>query len=409
MFILIQPVIAVFVSVAILLVGHGVQLTVVPLFAAELGWSMSQIGYIGSTYFCGFIVGCVVVPRLVARVGHVRVLAVLAACATSALLALAITKLFEAWLLGRFFTGCAIAGIYVVIENWLNERTTRETRGVVLAIYTMLTLIAICAGQLLIGLTSSNDLLVMVGAFLLCTGAIPVLLTRAPAPQPAPPMGFKLKAVYQEAHVAVIGAFVAGLVTAGFWVLGPLVAQTQGLEMSQIGMFMAVTLLGGTIFQIPAGKLSDKVDRRWVILGLSMIAAGVCMSSMLFATPDPRLTYLFMFLYGGSTFPLYALCLAHANDNTELSLMEVGSVILLVNSAGAVLGPIVVSQVMTHYSGGLFAFSAVVLIVFCFWCAWRLQVHRTNRNYFERFQNLPKTSQTVLTSPTPTNASDPGS
>lgn len=391
-----KPVAAIFLSVAILLSGHGLQLTLVPLYADQLGWTTVEIGYTGSAYFMGFILGCLVVPKLVARVGHIRILAVLSAGATSALLLLAILTYLEVWLVGRLITGCAMAGIYVVIENWLNESATRDTRGTILGIYTMLTLIAICVGQQLISVPTTTDHLVMTGAVLLAVGVIPVLLTQSPAPQPPPVPGFKLKEVYREAHVAVIGAFMAGLVTAGFWVLGPLVARAQGLALEQIGIFMAATLLGGAIWQIPAGKLSDRIDRRWVILLLAAIAVAVCVSAMLFAEQSVLLTYLFMFLFGGATFPLYALCLAHANDNTALSLMEVGSVILMVNSAGAMLGPIAIAWVMRYYSGGLFAFSAVVLSVFCLWCLWRLTIHHTARKFYEPFSNIPKTSQTIM-------------
>ncbi|MCB1647064.1 MAG: MFS transporter, partial [Pseudomonadales bacterium] len=160
----IASVTALLLSVGILLVGHGLQLTLVPLFAANLGWAPEKIGYLGSAYFLGFVLGCLSVPRLVASVGHIRVFAVLVASATAALLALGVLENFSFWLCCRLVTGWAFAGLYMVIESWLNEKTSGEYRGSVLSVYTIITLLGICAGQMLIGLDIPRTQLIMLGA-----------------------------------------------------------------------------------------------------------------------------------------------------------------------------------------------------------------------------------------------------
>ena len=228
MTVLFLPLLTLFLSLVILLTGHGVQLTVLPLLAAEMGWSPTVIGQIGSAYFTGFILGCLTVPRLVAAVGHIRVFGVLTSAATAALLVLPLVPEVAAWAVARILTGWSIAGLYMVIESWLNDRTDRENRGLVLSVYAVLTLLAISLGQLLIGLDIGYPHLIVIGAILLTLGSIPVGLTRGPAPSPIPSAGFRFREVYRASHVAVVAAAVGGVATSSYWVLGPIVASKLG-------------------------------------------------------------------------------------------------------------------------------------------------------------------------------------
>jgi MFS family permease len=387
---------ALLLSVFILLVGHGLQLTLAPLMAQGLGWSTSLIGYTGSSYFLGFVIGCLTVPRLVSQVGHVRVFTVLAASATSALLLLGLFDRFEVWMVARLTTGWAMAGIYMVIESWLNERTSTENRGLVLSAYTTLTLASMCFGQLLIGVGLENLQLILLAAILLSLGMIPVGLTSSPVPTPIPKVGFQFKEVYKGAHIAVGGAVVGGLVTSGFWVLGPIVAAGYNLTPGQIGIFLSVTLLGGALTQLPVGRLSDHYDRRLVLASLTGTGAVVCLLAIWFSKTDPLLLYLFMFLFGGTTFPIYAISLAHANDHTSLPLIETGSVVLMLHSLGSVIGPVVIAQFIQSDKAGLFIFSALALLAFSAWSVWRLRTHKAPRHHFEPFPDVPKTTHEVM-------------
>ena len=384
------------VSVFIILFGHGLQLTVAPLYAAELGWSVTVIGYTGSAYFLGFALGCLTIPRLVSRVGHIRVFAALSSVATAALLMLALFHDVTGWMIARLVTGWSIAGIYMVFESWLSERTSAENRGFVLSVYTVLSLSAICLGQLMIGSGLGVLQLIIVGAVLLAVGSIPVGLTRSAAPTPIPRVGFQFKEVYREAHVAVAGALVSGLVTSSFWVLGPVVARNLSLSDEQIGYFLAFTILGGTLSQLPVGRLSDRVDRRKVLAVMSLVSCGVCLAACLLVASSVSVLYLFMFLLGATIFPIYSISLAHANDNTTLSLIETGSVILLLYSAGAVVGPIFISLLMDHTSLGLFIFAGIVQLIFALWAIVRISRHKVRRDHFEPFQDVPRTTLSVM-------------
>ncbi len=394
MVVVFKSLLALFTSLVVLLIGHGLQLTLSPIYADQLGWSTDLIGYVGSAYFAGLIIGCLTIPKLVSRVGHVRVFTVLTASATSALLVLGLSEAFVVWLIAKSVTGWAISGLYMVIESWVNEQTTRENRGFVLSVYTVLTLVAIGIGQLLVVDGQDFRAMIIAGAILLALGALPVGLSRSSNPAPIPTVGFKLKAVYDASHVAVIGAFVGGTVTAGFWALGPLVAKALSVE--QIGTFMAVTLLGGVLMQMPVGRLSDHYDRRLVIAGLALLGALVCTGAAFTGSENSMATYFCMFLFGGATFPIYSICLAQANDNTELPMIEVGSVILIMNSLGAVVGPILIAKAMGFSSAGLFIVSAIVLGIFAGWVLLRTSLHKISRKYFKPFRDIPKTSHEVI-------------
>ena len=383
-------------SAAILLVGHGLQLTLVPLYAISLGWEADLIGYIGSSYFLGFVLGCLTVPRLVARVGHIRVFTVLVALFTSSLLFIGLVDNFVLWLIARCLIGWGIAGIYMVIESWLNDKTSIEHRGSVLSVYTVISLSAICVGQLLVGFDLGYAGLFMLAAALLVLGIVPVGLTRRAAPHPIPAVSFSFRRLFAVSQVAMVGAFFGGLVTGGFWALGPVIADANQLSAGQVGVFMAVTILGGTALQLPVGRLSDRIDRRYVITGLAVIAVLTSITAIVLDSRNPQVIYVTMFLLGGLSFPLYSLCLAHANDNTDLSIMEVGSGVLMMNSVGSILGPLIVSFLLGYTHMALFMVSGVALSILACWTLYRISFHDVAREHYEPFVNMRNTTQEVV-------------
>ncbi|MDP5032841.1 MAG: MFS transporter [Paraglaciecola sp.] len=394
--ILLRSMLALLSSAAILLVGHGLQLTLVPLYAVSLAWDPALIGYIGSSYFAGFVLGCLTVPRLVARVGHIRVFTVLIALTTASMLMIGLVDNLALWLVARCLTGWALAGIYMVIESWLNERTSAEHRGRILSVYIIITLLAICVGQLLVGFELGYQGLFMLAAALLVLGIVPIGLTSSSEPKPIPAVRFSFRRIFAVSQVAMVGAFLGGLVTGGFWALGPVVANANDLSASQVGIFMAVTILGGTALQFPVGRLSDLIDRRYVITGLAGFGVIASIGAILLYGINPWFIYITMFAFGGLTFPLYSLCLAHANDNTDLSMMEVGSGVLMMNSFGSILGPLLVSILIGYTHHALFIVSAIVLSLLAAWTLYRIKFHDVARDHYEPFVAMRNTTQEIV-------------
>lgn len=384
-------------AAGILLIGHGLQLTLLPIHAGAAGWSTSAIGITGSFYFLGFVAGCMVIPAVVAGVGHIRSFMVMAAIATVALLAAGLFVNVPAWLLFRFGSGFALSGLYLVIESWLGDVSPSEQRGTVLAIYTMISLIGMALGQILMGLGADERLhLFMLAAVLMSVAIVPIGLTRVASPHPIPSIRFTPRILARASRVAVVCAFLAGMVTGAYWTLGPILARAFGLDAGQAGLMMSLGILGGALSQLPVGRLSDLTDRRVVIGGIALAGAAVTLLGLLLSAGTVLALYGLFFLFGAATMPLYALCIVHAGDKTDLSLVEVASGILIVHSGGSILGPIIVAVLMDAFGPrSFFAYATTCLSVAAIWAFYRRFVVERPAERAEHATILPRTTQAI--------------
>ena len=237
---LLVPVAALLLSDALLRIGHGLQFTLLPLRASLEGFTDTEVALTGSAYFAGFVAGCLLAPRTVRRVGHIRSFAVLSSAFSALLLVFPMLPGFLAWLLLRALTGLCISGLYMIIERWLNERATRESRGTILSAYTVINLTAIIAGQQLVNLAApSSAILFALGAILLSLAVIPVSLTTALAPAPIARVRIDLKEVWTVSHVGLGGAAALGFVTGAFWSLAPAKGRDVGLDVRGVTLLMS--------------------------------------------------------------------------------------------------------------------------------------------------------------------------
>lgn len=356
-----RPVGSLLLSVLLLLVGHGMQVTLLPLRAGALGWSEVQIGLTASSYFIGFVAGCVVAPKAVRRVGHIRAFAVMAAIATTVVLMIHLALFWQIWLVLRFMTGWVMAGLYTVIESWLNDRAGNEGRGAVLGVYTAVLLGGMTCGQLLINLGSPEIALpFLVAAVFLCLSIVPVGLTTALAPAPVEKATLHLGVLWRRSHVAVIGTVASGVILGTLWGLAPVFSAGAGLGVAGVTLFMSTVIVGGVALQFPVGRLSDRVDRRVMIIGICLAGALCAVGVAVWGSNS--LLWLAAFLYGGAALSLYPVSLAHAADHSAKDeFVEIGSAMLLLNAMGSVVGPIVAAPMMSIVGApALFWFDAAV-------------------------------------------------
>lgn len=333
-------------SVALLLIGHGMQLTLLPLRASALGHSDLQIGLSGSAYFAGFIAGCLIIPRLIARVGHIRSFAVLASAMTSVLLLVGLSEYWLLWAGLRFLVGMFICGLYSVIESWLNDQATEDNRGQVLSVYTFLVLASMALGQQLVNaapVVGATPFMIL--AVLVALSVVPVGMTRKLAPAPIESTRSRIRLLFSRSPLAVIGALLSGAVTGGFWSLGAVFAQRSMGGLSEATLFMSVGILGGALLQYPFGWLSDRIGRRLSMLLLVLLSA--VSSAAVALAPSSPLLLVAIFCFGASTMPIYAMSLATAADNSlRHEFVEVGTSVLLLNALGAVMAPLGLGQLM---------------------------------------------------------------
>ena len=352
-------------STALLLLGHGMMLTLLPLRAELNGISSFIIGVSGSAYFSGFIVGCFLIPKLIARVGHIRCFGVLAAAMIVTALLLEILDFWWAWLALRFVIGVAICGLYAVIESWLTSEASAESRGRILSVYTFITLAAITLGQLLINVGPVESALPFtLAAIFMALAIMPVGMTRRIAPSPVPATQTGLRTLFRKSHSAFFGALMAGFVTGSFWSLGAVYAHSLGGVPQNVTWFMIAGIMGGALMQYPWGWLSDRIDRRYVLIALG-IGVGVTAVGVALSAHQPW-SLVAVFLFGATALPIYAISLATAADvSSSDEFVEIGTSVLLTHSIGAASAPVLIGQVMTLF-GPLYLFwsAAVIAAIF---------------------------------------------
>lgn len=364
------PIAALLLSDALLLIGHGLLLTLLPVAAVSAGFSESQIAFTGSAYFLGFVSGCFAAPYVIRRVGHIRSFAILATFYSAVALLFAFIPGLLWWLIFRFLLGASVSGLYMIIESWLSERSSDETRSTVLSIYTTLNLIMITVGQQMFNLVAGKPaLLFAIAAILVSVAIIPVSLTLSLAPAPVKDVKINLSKIWQQSHIAVIGVIIFGLVTGAFWALGPVYGKQAGFDNFELALFMSASVLGGAVFQLPVGRLSDHYDRRIVLCFLAVIGAltSLAIALLPLAMPDINKLILvfFAFLWGGSVMTLYAILVAHANDRAQPEdFVTIGSGMLLLLGLCSAIGAPMASFSMNIFGPpGFYVFGAVCLLL----------------------------------------------
>ncbi|MEQ8747512.1 MFS transporter [Pyruvatibacter sp.] len=346
----------------ILYFAAGQQGILVPVRAGLEGFSDFTIGFFGTAYALGFIAGCYLIPVALTRVGHIRTFGVVAALAAVGMLAKGLLVYPEVWFVLRVVAGFAIAGAAMIIESWLNERATNENRGRVFSTYMIVYLTAVTAGQMsLVAFDPLQITMFVVAGILFILALIPTSLTLLPAPLPPGRTVLNLSRLYTLSPVGAWGAFAVGLANGAFGTLGPVYAQTIGFSTTGVAIFMSLALVAGACAQLPFGRLSDAIDRRRVIGGVSAIGAVAGIAMVMFASPG-LVGYALVVGFGISAFSLYGLVVAHTNDHadpTEFVLVSGG--LLLVFGIGSAVGPLIAAALITFgLQAGVFVFTALI-------------------------------------------------
>ncbi len=367
-----KPVFALLLAGSIFLIGNGLQTSLVPLSAELHGIAKPVIGVIGALYFVGFGAGCLVGPSMLQRVGHVKVYGAMTALGGGAAAFYVLSADPVMWAVLRMITGFAFAILYMVIESWLNEIATNENRGTIFSTYTFLNLTVVTAGQSMIVLADPTaPTLFAINAGLVTFAALPLLLSNTAQPSMVETSKLRMKLLFQKSPAGVMGGLAVGLGNGAFWSLAPNFGLGVGLDVNGIAIFMALGVLAGALGQVPLGRLSDKLDRRLVIMGASAITAAACLFMGLVAAPGVTIM-AGMVWFGLFAFPVYGLCVAHVNDRVAPGqFVGAASAMLLLYAVGAVAGPIIAAFVMQLmgasalflYIGTVYAALVVLVLV----------------------------------------------
>ena len=348
------------VSVGLLLTGHGLQLTLLPVHARSIGWSDTEIGLTAAAYFFGFILGCLSVPYLLSRAGHIRVFLTVAGLTAASLLMLEAIQLLPVWILLRLANGWCLAAIYTTAESWLNEHALDHQRARLIAVYVMVTLIAIASGQILYGLLPIN-MLFTGAAVMMMLALVPIGLFCGDQPMALKQKKFRTASIYALPPIARAGSFLSGVVTGSLWTMAPLIAEKNSLEASAVSYVMLAIVIGGGVFQLPLGYLADLIGRVRVITVTALACTLVAVTGILVVPQDTGHLAIIMFLFGGTCLSLYALCAAEANAKSDLSRVEIATLFLLLHGAGSIAGPVLTGIVSNWTGAALFVVAALAM------------------------------------------------
>ncbi len=372
MFAVLLPLTALFLAVAVLVLGHGLLFGLLPLSMTEAGFPAKIPGYLAAAYFAGLVGGTLIGPALIRAVGHIRAFAGFAAIAAAMTLLFAMWKEPWFWIAIRLIYGICAAGLMMSIESWLNVSAPQFVRGRVLALYMIVFYGAMGSGQFFLNLFPVQGFeLFSLAAILLSIGLVPVALSQVRAPVLEDHPALSVRRLISISPLGLFASFAAGLGQGAVIGLLPVYAFEAG-GASLVPLAMATVIYGGLLLQWPIGWLSDIFDRRTVIIaGAAITAVAALVTPLADHVMEGLITVLGghlpllagLLLFGGLLFSLYSLSLAHAADFLPEGedMVSLSSGLLMANSIGAVIGPLIAAQVFGLMDGrGLFVFCAVV-------------------------------------------------
>ena len=371
------PISALLLGSALLLFAGGTNSLILPVRGTAEGFSSFSLGLLGTGWALGYVLGCIFTPSLVIRAGHIRAFTVMAAFAVVSILASLLFLMPAAWIPLRAMSGFCFAGAAMIVESWLSERTNPENRGKVFGIYTMVTLVASTAGQMVLTLgPADGHLFFVLGAIFYCLALVPVAISSSATPNPLVKVELDIKGLWRASPVAVVGVFLIGVSNSAFGTLAAVYAGRIGLTLNAVAFFAAIPVLAGAIAQIPIGFLSDRMDRRKVLVGVSVIAVLADLAFILLMPEDRFMNLILASLFGAAIFSMYPVILAHANDTApEGRFIQTSGGLLLVFGVGSILGPLAAGWSMSFAGpSGLFMTTVGAHVLLVLYALWRIYV-----------------------------------
>jgi MFS family permease len=362
----ILPLAALLLGSAFLLFAGGINALILPIRGQIEGFTATALGLLGAGWALGYVAGCLRTPAMVARVGHIRAFGAMCAIAAIAILLSLLFLSPWAWIPLRALSGFCFAGAAMIVESWLNERAEPATRGRVFGAYTMVNLAATTAGQLVLTLGDPAGFLFFVlAAIFYCLALLPTAVSATQMPAPLASVALDLRGLWRNSPIAVVGVLMVGISNAAFGALAAVYAARVGLPLRDVALFASLPLLAGALAQVPVGALSDRFDRRRVLIGIALVAlAADCL--FLFAAPAGSLANLALAtLFGAAVFAMYPVIVAHANDHAAPGrFIQVSGGLLLMFGIGSIVGPAIAGVAMARGAPEyLFAVSAAAHVL----------------------------------------------
>ncbi|WP_127900808.1 MFS transporter [Solirhodobacter olei] len=365
---------ALLLGIMLLMLGNGMQGTLLGIRGGIEGISTLHMSVVMSSYFLGFLFGSRMTPEMLRRVGHVRVFAALGSLISAVLIMYAVAPDWIAWSVERVVIGFSFSGVYITAESWLNNASTNENRGKALSLYIIVQMIGIIAAQTLLNFADpAGYILFVIPSVLVSVAFTPILLSISAAPAFEKTEALSFRKLYKTSPLGIVAMFLLGGVFSAQFGMASVWGTAVGLSVRQLSIFVAMIYVGGLVFQYPIGWLSDRMDRRLLILALAVIGAVVTATAVIFAPGFWVLTGIAA-LMGGTSNPLYSLLVAYVNDYLEGPDMAAASAgLIFVNGLGAITGPMITGWVMAGVGpSGFFLFMSILFVAMALYAGWRM-------------------------------------
>ncbi len=344
------PVLALLFGTLFLFIGNGLHGLLLPVRGTAEGYATTTLGLLGTTWATGFVLGCFTAPKVVRRIGHVRAFSGFISIIAIIALLTGIIVDPTAWVVLRAITGFCTAGTSMIIESWLNERATNESRGAIFSLYIGITLLGSVGGQMMVPFSDIHTpYLFMICGICYCVAMLPTTLSTAASPQPLKAVKLDLPALYRNSPVSCCGILLVGIANGAYGTLGAVFGAGAGLPETEIALMMSLTIFAGAVMQLPAGRLSDRIDRRHVLAAMALVAATAGLLIFLLKPASPYFLISLVVVYGAAANTLYPITIAHANDYAAPEdFVKVSGGLLLLFGIGTIIGPTVGGPVMTY-------------------------------------------------------------
>ena len=394
---------ALFIGMGAIMLAYGYQNALLGVRAVIEDFSLASTGFMMSGYFVGYFIGARTIPSVISGVGHIRVFAAFASVASLAILVHSIFINPLTWFVLRVITGYSMVSIYTIAESWLNDRSSNKNRGKVLSIYMIILYGSMGLGMFMLNFSSPEKFQPFILISVLMSAALlPILLTKRKPPQFKKIQSMSLRDLYNSSPLGMVSAVLYGIVQSALFTLLAVYAAAMNFSIFDISLVTFLLAISGAVSQYPVGYISDKFDRRKVII-YSTFGAAIFAFLAIFSVGTMYLPeglgssklwfYIFLVLFSVCSLPMFSLILAHTNDFiTRDKFVAAGAGLQFAFGLGAISGPFLCSLLMGLVgNNGFFVFLIFFHCVIGFYGIHRMKVRPSEDNPDSQFVAVPTT------------------
>jgi MFS family permease len=348
-------------SMTMMALGSGLMFAYIPFALAQNGYPAWIAGSAVTAIAAGGIIGCLIAGPIIRRVGHARAFACCAALVVLSASIIALNIDPENWLFARFLYGLASNGNFIVTQSWLNHSSDNSWRGKAISVFYMAYVVGVGTGAFIFGFLPDNGASAPVLAIMFAAaGILPIGLTRLATPPPPERVDIDLKKTWKISPVGLIGIAASGglsMLVQGFT---PIYAAANNLGQRDIALLMFLMQLGMLAIQLPLGAISDRIDRRYVLVTTCLLACVLATGAAIIPFNGLLLTVLIFAAWSGATETIYSVSNAHANDRANPNdYVPLASTMLVAWSVAAFIFPAIVTAITPIVGSKAFMYAAI--------------------------------------------------